>query len=87
MHAIYYYDFQAAIDLLVKLKEALTELSKGEPNRLQMGVIACASKCDEVLQKLKIEKTDTERELESGKARIGELTSELTLCKEFIRGT
>jgi hypothetical protein len=75
------------MDLLVKLKAALTELSTAEPNCLQSGVIACASKCDEVLQKLKIEKTDTERELESRKARIGELTSELNLCKEFIRGT
>jgi hypothetical protein len=60
---------QAAMDLLVKLKESLIELTIAEPKRLQMGVIACANKCDEVLQKLKIEKTDasTERELESRK--------------------
>ena len=70
----------------MKLKESLTELSKAEPSDLQMGVIACASKCDEILQKLKIEKTDTERELESRKASIEKLTSELTLCRESIRG-
>jgi predicted RNase H-like nuclease (RuvC/YqgF family) len=75
------------MDLLVKLKESLTELSKGEPNRLQTGVIACASKCDEVLRRLKTEKRDTERELDSGKASIEKLTSELTLCKETIHGT
>ena len=70
----------------MKLKESLTELSEAEPSEhdLQMGVIACASKCDEVLQRLKIEKTDTERELESRKTRIEVLTSELTLLRESI---
>jgi chaperonin cofactor prefoldin len=74
------------MDMLVKLKESLTELSKEEPICLQTGVITCASKCDEVLQKLKIEKTDTERELESRKARIEELTSKLTRLTEYIHG-
>ena len=74
--------------MLVKLKEALTELSKSEPSDsepsdLQRGVNACASKCDKVLQKFKIEKTDTERELESRKATIEQLTSEL---REYIHG-
>ena len=41
---------------------------------------------DKVLQKLKIERTDIERELESRKARIEKLTSELTAYEEFIRG-
>lgn len=80
----YRYNFQAVMDMLVGLKELLTELSSAEPSDLQTGVIACASKCDEVLQKLKIEKTDTERELESRKARIEKLTSELTACRKFI---
>ena len=68
------------------LKESLTELSSAEPSDLQTGVITCASKCDKVLQKLKIERTDIERELESRKARIEKLTSELTAYEEFIRG-
>ena len=88
MNVIIYYgcNFQAAMDMLVGLKETLTELSSAEPSDVQTGVIACASKCDEILQKLKIEKTDTERELESRKARIEKLSSELTACKEFICG-
>ena len=72
--------------MLVKLKESLNELSKSEPSDLQTGVITCASKCDEILQKFKIEKTDTERELESRKATIEELTSELTLLREYVHG-
>ena len=69
--------------MLVKLKESLTELSEAELSDLQIGVIACASKCDKILQKFKNEKIDTERELES---RIEELTSELTLLRESIHG-
>ena len=68
------------------LKESLTELSSAEPSDLQMGVITCASKCNEVLQKLKIEKIDTERELESRKSRIEELTSRFTRLRESIHG-
>ena len=70
----------------MKLKESLTELSKAEPSDLQTGAIACASKCDTVLQKFKVEKADTERELESRKANIEKLTSELTLCRASIHG-
>jgi hypothetical protein len=77
----YYNDFQAAMDMLVKLKESLTDLSKVEPKCL-----ACASKCDKILQKHKIEKRDAEREDESRKARIEELTSELIRYKESVRG-
>lgn len=65
------------------LKESLTELSSAEPSDLQMGVITCASKCNEVLQKLKIEKRDTERELESKNATIKELTSRLALLSKL----
>ena len=71
------------MQLLVKLKETLTELSEAEPEYLKEGVIACASKCDEVLQKFKAE---TERELESRDARIESLTSELTLYRELFQG-
>jgi predicted RNase H-like nuclease (RuvC/YqgF family) len=74
------------MDMLVKLKEALIELTNAEPNHLQTGVISCASKCDEVLQKLKIEKTDTERELKSRKARIEELTSKLARLTAYFHG-
>ena len=76
------------MELLVKLRETLTKLShsEGEPKFLQEEVIACANKCDEILQTLKVEMTDIERELESRKARIEKLTSDLTYCRESING-
>ena len=64
----------------------LTELSKPESEYLKEGVVACANKCDEVLQKLKMEMADTERELESRNASIEILTSELTNLKYYIQG-
>ena len=75
------------MDMLMKLKESLTELSEAEPSDLQPGMISCASKCGEILRKLKTEKIDTERELESRKSNIEELTSELTRLRESIHGT
>ena len=79
-------NFQAAMDMLVRLKKSLTELSEAELSDLQTGVITCASKCGEILGKLKTEKIDTERELESRKSNIEELTSELTRLRESIHG-
>jgi predicted RNase H-like nuclease (RuvC/YqgF family) len=73
------------MDLLMKLKGALARLSKKKPKRLQKRVNACTSKCDGVLQKFRIEKTELERELESKNASIENLTQRLDFYRQLIR--
>ena len=70
----------------MKLKGALTRLNKKKPKRLQKRVNACTSKCDEVLQKFRAEKTELEREVESKNACIDNLTKQLNFYRQLIRG-
>ena len=80
-----YFYFSTAMELLMKLKEALARLSKKKPKRLQKRVNACTSKCDEVLRKHRIEKTELERELESKNACIDDLIKQLDFYRQIIR--
>ena len=83
MHVYFY--FPTAMELLMKLKGSLARLSKKKPKRLQKRVNACTSKCDEVLQKFRIEKMELERELESKNACIDNLTKRLGFYRQLIR--
>ena len=75
------------MDLLIKLKEGLVQLNKKNvPKRLQKGVISCTNECEGVIQKVKMEKSEIERQLESSSARIEELTSELAFYRSAIYG-
>lgn len=75
------------MDLLIKLKEGLAQLNKKNvPKRLQKGVISCTNECEGVIQKVKMEKSEIERQLESSSARIEELTSELAFYRSAIYG-
>ena len=71
----------------MKLKGALAQLSKKEPKRLQkkVHVNACTRKCDRVLKKYRIEKTELEGELESKNAYIDDLTKQLDFYRQIIR--
>ena len=77
--------YLTAIHLLMKLRRKLTRLRKKEPKRLKKRVIACTSKCDEILQKIRIEKAQVSRELESRDVDMETLKSEVEFYRSLMR--
>ena len=70
----------------MKLKGGLAQLNKKEPKRLQKKILnSCTRKCDRVLKKYRIEKTELEGELGSKNAYIDDLTKQLNFYRQIIR--